>query len=139
MKTNSFKASTVFKFGDSSVAISLYPAEPIKSGKELEVSMHPAGKVNYFLAIDCHFLLYEKHNPNITFKDEEEYTVEDENQDYQLVAFLGKKEDVLDNDIDIVTKLPKGLKMKKQLALDFNIFCFSGFNVMLFEEEPHFN
>lgn len=138
MKTNSFKASTVFKLTDDSVKVSLYPAG-IKTSDEVEVSMHSIAKVNCFLAKDCHFLLYEKHNPSVTFKDEDEYVVEDENQDYHLVAFLGKKEDVLDNDVDIVAKLPKGLKMQKQFAFDFNIFCFSGFSVMLFEEEPKFN
>jgi len=140
MKTDSFKASAVFGLGDNSVSVSLYTGKPIKCADAVEVSMHTAAKVNYFLAKDCHFLVYSKDNPNISFGEGDDYVVTDENQDYHLIAFLDIKGDVLKNEIDIVTKLPKGLGMRKQAEMpEHTIFCFSGLNVMLFEENPQFN
>lgn len=140
MKTNAFRSSAVFRFEDKSINVSHYPNEPIKSSDEVEISMHPVAKVNYFLAINCHFLVYEKHNENIIFDGNEKHIVKDENQDYRLVAFLDKKGDVLSNSVDLITRLPKGLEMKKQFAIsEINVFSFSGLNVMLFEEKPKFN
>lgn len=139
MKTRKFKASAVLKQGQGSTDIFSYPGG-IKTERKVKVLMHEVGKVNYFLSMDCNFMLYTEHNPSIVFGDNNLYIVENPNQQYEVIAFLEKSNDnELENPVCISTTLPIGLEMTRQRAIEKNkVFCFSGLNLMLFEEEPQF-
>ncbi len=137
MKTNLFNASIIYRDGDKTASITGYSNKPIKSKRLLNTSFQSFLGVDCAEAKGCHFSVYKKDNPGMNSDSEDRHIVSDETYCYTVIAFLNTLEDTLDNDVTLVTQLPKGLVMDRVKACtDNELYFFSGFNVMLLKEIP---
>lgn len=136
MEIKEFKASSVYKRDDVSVPIITYPREPIVSDESVTL-LNKYMNVKCFVANDCTFLMSKSQNPGLVYNNKKQHIVSDESKIYCVTAFLGKKEDKLDNGITLMTRLPKGVVMRMMEAVtEVDVYTFSGFNVALFDEIP---
>jgi hypothetical protein len=138
METNLFKASIVFKDGDLSAGMIRYPKEPAQSDDPIVVTPHSSLGVNCVLVRDCYFFMYKNHNPKLVYNSKNQHIVADKTHNYTVCAFLGKSGDELKNGITIIAKFPEGTVMSLlEACSEVDVYCFSGFNVMLFDEIPN--
>ncbi len=136
MRTNSFKGSIVFRDSDKTSSMTVYSNAPIACERDLFVFRHNVLGVDTATVKNCRFLMYLRDNNGVSVSGEK-FLVTDPNKLFTVFAFLSNNHGVMANPIPIITKLPRGLVMKrKEYANRTDAFHFEGFNVMLLAEMP---
>ncbi len=135
-RTRKFRASIVYRENAKFGTLVDYFINPALSEHEIRVGKHPVLGVDATTVKNCRFLMYLRDNKDMTVSSDKLVVVDPEKL-YSVYAFLGEDNSVMANQIQIITKLPRGLVMRRrEYANRTDAFYFEGFNVLLLAEMP---